>query len=443
MSDKISVTTRNSYGSRVKSSFGKIFRWILFIIGSIILLARNEHRSIEQKKALQEWAEIVQETVSTEIDTSLEWKEIHTYWETASNAESLKDSTFGIIVDDLKLSRNVSMYQRNESSQEHCTDNLGWSEDCETTYTYDKDREDMPIDSSKFYESAWHTNPTNWAFESQEREKSPITLWEYTLDSMFVSKLTDYTTINLNDQEITVPAWYNAKKDTVESNEEEKADSVEANNDNYLYGENSEESSSYNFYIYDKYIYIWKNPDTPEVWDLKIYFSSVKTWTISVIWQQLWNEITSYTTSNDRTIALLESGKVSAENMFLHAQQANKILTRLLRILWLILMYSGFNMIFEFITTLAKVLPFLSKLIWISTGIVSFFITLILGFLTIWIARIAVRPVVWITCLVIVAAWIYCLVKFKKNKKSDTNNTGTEDKKENTHKDEWQEVIEC
>jgi hypothetical protein len=45
------------------------------------------------------------------------------------------------------------------------------------------------------------------------------------------------------------------------------------------------------------------------------------------------DELTSYTTSNDRSIALLENGKVSAETMFLHAQQANKTLTWLLRLL--------------------------------------------------------------------------------------------------------------
>lgn len=437
MADQISVTSRHSYGSRIKSSFWKIFRWIIFIIGSIILLARNEHRSIEQKKALQEWAEIVQEAISTEIDTSLEWKEIHVYWETSSEAESLKDPIFWITVDDLKLSRNVEMYQWTESSQEHCTDNIWWSETCETTYSYNKQWEDIAIDSSSFYESAWHTNPSSWKYTSDEREKSPIKLWAYTLSEIFVGKLTNYNTINLSEQEVIVPSEYQTKTQWNET------DDVSANNDNYLYWDNEDKAGYESFHIYDTYIYIGKDQNDPQVWDLKIYFSSVKPGSISVIWQQIWNEITSYTTSNDRTIALLEDWHVSAENMFLHAQQANKILTWVLRFVWLLLMYFGFSMMFEIITTLTKVLPFLSKIIGFSTSLVSFALTLTLWFLTIWIARIAVRPVVWICCLAVAAGWIVLLIKYRKNKKWDTNDKNDKNWTPEIINDKDAEIIEC
>jgi hypothetical protein len=132
------------------------------------------------------------------------------------------------------------------------------------------------------------------------------------------------------------------------------------------------------------------------------------------------NELTSYTTSNERYINLLEQWNITAEDMFLHAQQANKNMTWILRLFWLFLMYCGFAMLFKFIETIAKVLPFLANIIWVWTGIIALWLTLIVGFLTIGIAWLVVRPVIWICCLVVVAIWIFLLVKAKKDKKEET-----------------------
>ena len=138
MADHVSVTSHHSYGSRVWNSFRNIFWGIVFVILSIAWLVRNEHNFVQQKAALKEWASVVQETSSTKIDSSLEWKEVHLYGETASEAEALQDNTFGVTVNDLKLKRTVEMYQWYEESDETCTDNYGWSEDCTTTYDYYK-----------------------------------------------------------------------------------------------------------------------------------------------------------------------------------------------------------------------------------------------------------------------------------------------------------------
>lgn len=423
MSDKVTVTSRNSYGSRVKNSFSRIGLWLILVVWSIIWIFLNEKNFLQTKVALNEWAEIVKETTSTEINPELDQAEVYLYWETNSSAEVLKDPVFWVIVDDLKLSRNVSMYQWTEDVDEDCTDNLWWSETCETTYSYSKAWEDYAVDSNNFYESAWHENPSNWKYESENREKSPIMLWVYTLDDVFVSSLLNYQTINLSEQEIIIPEEYKTIANT-----ETSENTVENNNDSYLYGdwENEENKTTENwtkFHISNDHIYIWNDESNPQIWDLKITFSSVKTWTISVIWQQNWNTLTSYTASNGKTISLLENWQVSAENMFIHAQKANKMMTWFLRWFLLVLMFAWFSMIFEFITTLTKVLPFLSRIVGVWTKTLAFALTLVFGFLAIWISRLAVRPVVWICCLVIVIAWIVMLIKAKKNKKVENWNT--------------------
>jgi len=439
MADKITVTSKNSYGSRIKNSFGKIWLWFILVIASIFFIFKNEQNFLQTKVALNEWAEIVKETTSTEINPELDQAEVHLHWETNSPTEVLKDPIFGVAVNDLKLARNVQMYQWSEESSEECTDNIWWSETCETTYSYSKTWEDTPIDSNSFYESAWHENPITWKYESQEREKHPILVWKYTLDDIFVWKLLDFRTVDLSTQEVMIPEEYksennqisqseNTVENAVETNTENIENNIEANNNSYLYWEqetwntteeaSDEEMSDWKlFHINNGYIYIWKNESNPEIWDLKITFSSVKTWIISIVGQQDWESLRGYIASNGKTIALLSQWNVSADQMFASAQKANKNLTWLFRCLLLLAMFIWFSMMFEFLVTLAKFLPFLSNIIGAGTSLISLALTLVFGFLSIGISRLAVRPVVWISCFVMVLIWIIMLVRTRKNKK--------------------------
>ena len=420
MVDKVTVSSHHSYGSRVGNSFKAILWGIILVIVSIWLLAWNEKNYVETKAALKEWAEIVQEANIDQINPDLEWQEIHVSGETASNAEALKDNIFWVVTDNLKLKRTVEMYQWYEEEHEECHDNYWWSEDCETTYTYDKKWSDDHISSNSFYQTANHENPSTWDYESDERVKEPITLWAYTLANVFVNQLTDYKTINLSEQNINIPDKYQViAGQTTQSNW-----TVEDNNNSYLYGDSeittTTSASNERFHINGDVIYIWLDPSKPAVWDLKITFSSVNPSTVSVVWKQMGSDLTSYKVSNWRNINLLSQGNVSAEDMFIEAQKENKMMTWIIRIIWLILMYCGFASMFKFIEILAKVIPFLANIIWVWTGIIALWLTLIVWFLTIWIAWLAVRPVIWICCLVVAAAWIFLLVKSKKDKKEST-----------------------
>ena len=424
MPDSVSVTSHHSYGSRVGSSFKAILWGIILVWISIWLLAWNENRYVKTKAGINEWNKVVQETISTQINPDLEEKEVHLYGELASNEEILQDNTFWIVTNDLKLKRTVEMYQWYEDEHEECHDNYWWNEDCTTTYTYDTKWSNDAISSSDFYSRNGHENPSTWEYESNERIKEPITLWVYTLNSVFVNQLTDYKTINLSEQNITIPEKYRWTIEEISQTDEETT--VEENNNSYLYWDSQEENntttistSHERFHVNGDHIYIWLDPAKPTVWDLKITFSSVKPSTVSIVWKQIGNELTTYTTSNGTTIAYLEQWNVSADDMFLHAQQANKQITWILRLIWLLLMYCGFAAIFKFIETLAKVIPFLAKIIWVWTGIIALGLTLIVWFITIGIAWLVVRPIIGICCLIVAAWGIFLLKKSKKAKNDD------------------------
>lgn len=159
---------------------------------------------------------------------------------------------------------------------------------------------------------------------------------------------------------------------------------------------------------------------------MKISFESVHTGMVSIIGKQSGTEVRDYKTSNGRSQALLTNGSASTEDMILDAQNANKMLTWILRLVGLLFMYAGFSSLFKFIETIAKVIPFLSNLIGVATGIVAFGLTLVVGFTTIAIAWLAVRPVIGICCLVVVAGGIYLLVRAKKNKNQIQDGAGME-----------------
>ena len=84
-------------------------------------------------------------------------------------------------------------------------------------------------------------------------------------------------------------------------------------------------------------------------------------------------------------------------------------------------------MMFDFIVTLAKVLPFLASIIGVGTSFVAFGLTIILGLGTIAITRVVVRPMVGIPLLILaVGGGVGFFMWKKKDKKSDvvsTNNS--------------------
>jgi len=405
MANQVSVTSRKSYLSRQGESFKKIFLGIIVVIAAIILLARNENRFVKQKAALKEGESIVVETVSSPVDPDLEWNLIHFYWETYSSAKDLVDNVFGIKTEGLKLERRVEMYQWIEKTKTTTKDELGWAETTTTTYSYTTDWKNTAIDSSEFYEEPWHKNPSHWEYLDQEREKEPILVWDFTLSSSFVGQLSNYKQISINPDEITVPSKY---KDLVVNEETSLEENLDTN--------------KIMFYVFDNYIYIGSNPKNATVWDLRITFYDVKTWVVSLIGQQVWDELTSYTSSNWNTISLLKEGKATATTMFAEAHKGNKTLTWILRLAGLALMFYGFSMMLAFLSTLTKILPFLSNIVGAWTSLISFVLTLALGLTTIAIAWIVVRPILGIVLLVLWIWWATWIVKFKK-KKNLTNTT--------------------
>ena len=404
MTPSYTVTSRSGYGSRLGDSLKGIVWGFVLLIGAIILLGWNENNFVEQKAALEEteWATI--ETSADKIDTSLDKSAIYINWRTSSPDENpLVDDVFWVKSDDLKLMRRVEMYQWEEEEHTETHDEMGGGQTTETTYTYNKVWSENHIDSSNFYKSSQYVNPS-WKYESETWVKDPIMLGAYILSDTFVKQLTEESKVNLADQEITAISW-------MQQNESQ--------------------------------LYIGNDPANPEIWDLRITFYRVVPGNASAVGQQFQDTLRPYQTSNHRSIGLLEQDNVPVHEMFEHAHSANAMMTWILRALGFIMLWFGFKAIFGILEALAKVVPLFWDLVWAATGVVCFWLALIVWIVTIAIAWLAVRPVYGIVAIVLVVGIIAWMIYMKKKNPRPENLE--EPKKEESHKKDSSEpeIIEA
>jgi hypothetical protein len=165
--------------------------------------------------------------------------------------------------------------------------------------------------------------------------------------------------------------------------------------------------------------YIWQDPASPKIWDLRVKFYAVYPAEVSAIWQQNSHNLISYVTNIGTNIELLEYWTRSIQEMYKKAQDDNKLKTWILRCVWIILMYVWFTLVFNVIVIGAKFVPFLSNILWVWTSLVAVIFTIWIWWSTIAFAWIIARPVMGILMLWIIFWSIFGLSKIKITKKQD------------------------
>lgn len=374
-------TTNKSYFSRIWDSIKWIFIWFILIIISIWLLWWNEWRTIKVSQWLAEWKEITVNWNISPIDKNLEWKLVYINWKADTN-EILTDEIFSISKNAIKLIRKVEMYQWKENKKTTKKDNLWWSETTTNTYTYEKEWSINKISSSNFKES-WHNNPTDWPFKENIIIAKKVKVWDIQLSWSFINQLDKKNNVFINDNDL---------KSFIKNN-----NITNAKNENGI-------------------IYIWNwTINNPSVWDIKISFSIVSPSEVSVIWLQKWESLVSYNTKTDTQINLIEYWNIWMEEMYSNAEQNNKYLAWLFRILWLAWMFIWFKLLFWVIVIAWKIVPFLSSILSVWTWIVSFILTLIFWWWIIIISWLFYRPILSLSILIIITLVIFLIKKYKIN----------------------------
>jgi len=345
---------------------------VLFAV-AFPLLFWNEGRAVKTYKTLKEGGRAVVSVASDSIVPANEGRLIHVTGK-ADTAETLTDSVFGLSANALRLRRVVEMYQWRQESDSKTTKKVGGAKETVTTYTYRKAWSDRPIDSAQFKEPAGHTNPGALPYEATAQNARRVTLGAFVLSPSLVGKIHDFETL-------PVPA------------------------DMALPGSIREKAK-----VHDAGFYIGADPASPKVGDARVKIEVVRPLPVSVLAKQSGDTFAPYVAKAGGTIELLQSGEHAAAAMIQQAQESNRVLTWILRLLGFILMFAGLNMVLKPLSVIADFLPIMGNIVAAGTGIVSFAAAAIFALVTIAVAWIVYRPV-WGCVLILIAAGVAVAVK--------------------------------
>ena len=393
------TVTHNSYGSRVKKSAGGVGTGFLMLIAGIVLLFWNEGRTVKMTRTIKEVDKLAVEMsdIST-VNPEFEGKVIHAIGD-AKTDDVLTDAYFGISRNAIKLQASPEYYQYVEITHEEHKDKVGGGEDVITTYTYEKQWVSSPRNSSSFadpeYQNANNRPILYPEMTSQSLQAENVSFGAYRLPASLVGQMSDSKPfeITLSDEKVA------------EINDGAKK----------LY---NDMSADY-VHVANNVIYLGRNSSSPEIGDMRITFTEVLPAEVSIISKVVGDTFESYhSDKNDKDFNVLSEGSHSKSEMIATAKSNNKMLAWLLRALGILLLYMGFKSIFGILDTLAKVLPFLSSIVSLGTGLVSGILAFALGLIIIAIAWIWYRPLLGILLLAAVVAMIWFFTKKGKEKKA-------------------------
>ena len=110
------VTTSQSWGSRIKGALSGLIIGPLIVAGACFLLFKNEGRAVKRYQTLKEGAGNVITASPAQLDPALDGKLVHFAGDVTVN-DQLREREAGIVVDNaMHLARTVEMYQWVESS---------------------------------------------------------------------------------------------------------------------------------------------------------------------------------------------------------------------------------------------------------------------------------------------------------------------------------------
>ncbi len=375
-------TTSVSWFGRIKRSLVGLLGGVLLIVGMIVLLFWNEGRAVTTARSLAEGAGVVVSVDADRVDPALEGSLIHVSG-SVSTSDRPKDPEFGIVADGLRLVRKVEMYQWIESSKSETRTKLGGGEETVTTYTYAKGWSDRPHDSSDFRQPEGRTNPP-MEVRGESFQVESATLGAFTLSPRVIRMIGGETALPIGQDRL------NAIQSAIGAG-------VRAR-------------------LADGRIYIGQNPQEPQVGDYRIGYQVVPAGSASIVGRQAGSGFEPYQTQAGNALLMVESGTVSAQQIFADAMSANTVVTWILRVGGLIFLIVGFAMLMAPLGVIGDVIPFVGSIVRMGTGLVAGVLGVLVGSVTIAIAWFWYRPLVSILVLALGLGIAWLLTQRAKKK---------------------------
>lgn len=404
-------TVTTGYGTRVKQSFKSIATGFTLFLGATAMLWWNEGNSVKTADMLEEaqWV-CVEMGNPNKKDASLEGQLVCATAMTATT-DLLTDKDFGFSVNAISTKRKVEYYQWHETKTEETKEKSDGSEKKIITYDYRKDWSPSPIGSSNFKQHYDHVNVVLAEFDDDEQWAEHVSFGAYNLNNSLIHSINTYEPLrpDLSDDVLRV-----------------LDKTIQASYERHYTKKEDLNSNDYNFvHVNDNQLYLGLDPNAYKVGDVRIKFEKVApAHEVTVVAVVDGVGFKPFKAKNGYTLEKLVMGRKTMDQFFEDEQETNTFNTWAYRVLGIVMVIGALKLIFGFVVTLTRIVPFLSTIVGWGVGVICTVLGVVWSLLVIAVAWLFYRPIVGIALLAIagILVWIFALGGKNKLKQLEINN---------------------
>lgn len=360
---RVSVQSNPGFLERLGQTAGGTVVGIGLFFLSIYVLFTNEGRALQTASSLNEGlSQVVSLEPFSSLDLQNNYRLVHLSAQLRTS-QPLHDPNYRVVVQAVKLKREVEMYQWVEYHESKDYQEDGETK-TETTYTYNTEWKTELINSRHFDKEIGHQNPSAMAVESVTVVAPEVGVGPFILSKGLVEQIENFQTLSLRDL---------------------------SDSDPFLS-------------IDDDYFYHTQNPRRPEVGDVRVRFSfaglSGETsalglaQTVSIVAMQKGEQLMPFKTKSGDTLEILYLEELSAEEVIAKELQHNSMKTWGLRAAGWGIMFLSIQLTMRIIYTLVDWVPIIRELVSVGLKIFALCVSCSLSLLTIGVGWFFYRPLV-------------------------------------------------
>lgn len=342
----------------LKNSIKNVSIGAILVISAIGCLWWNEGRAVAVAKSLDEGTGVVQSISSDALDPETNGKLVHLTGGLRVGKPA-KDKFFNLEAQAVALRRVVEIYQWKEVKTTSSSTGKKKKKRKKTKATYSKVWSTTLIDSTKFNESASHSNPKKLPLPTETFYAEDVQLGAYKLSSGLMAQMKDYSKLPIsNNARQKFPSRWRDSKPTA------------------------------------KGLFFGVSPSSPQVGDVRINFSIVKTASVSVAAAQNSGRLGPFLTKAGASIEILKVGNLTADQIFQRVQDENDQMTWAYRLGSLVFLFVGILMILGPIAFLGNSVPVVGDMFVLGLWTISGLLSCVIGLSVVSVSWIFFRPLI-------------------------------------------------
>lgn len=358
----------------VMNSIKSVIAGGMFLMTACTVLFVNEGCAVKSYNSLKEGAKAVKSVKPEILNASLDGKLVHFNGKVVIR-DKVVDSVFQVESNGFKLQRNVQMFQWKEKSVKTAKNSKV------NKYTYEKTWSDNKIESSLFKDKSY-SNP-DMLYPVNIDVSEDVTVGVYSIPKALIARVKANSKINFTEAQL-------AKLDQ----------SINANNFKVINGE----------------LYVGKNPNQPEIGDLKISFFEAKPGPVSVIGRQVASTVEPYQTKSGDELYIIKEGMVSAKNLFIQEEKNVGIRTWAFRGVGVLFIFFAFMMLMNPLLVVARYIPLVGEFISSGVAVLSALLAVAVSAVVIGFSWVFHRPVLGLSLVALAGGCIYLVFTLRKEK---------------------------